>query len=72
MQFNRSKNRSEAIVISSAVDVKSTPNLTGTDVFVIHSGTKVEIIDDTMTEWKEVRLQDGKIGWLRTNDIEKI
>lgn len=72
MQFNRSKNRSEAIVISSAVDVKSTPNLTGTDVFVIHSGTKVEIVDDTMTEWKEVRLQDGKIGWLRTNDIEKI
>lgn len=72
IQFNRYKNRSEAIVISTAVDVKSTPNTTGTDVFVIHSGTKVEIVDDSMTEWKEVQLQDGKIGWLKANDIEKI
>lgn len=65
-------NRTGAVVTASAVTVKSTPAQTGTDLFVIHEGTKVEIIDDSMKEWKEVRMADGKQGWLQTRQIEKI
>lgn len=64
--------RTGAIVMSGSVVVKSTPNESGTDLFVLHGGTRVEIIDDSMKEWKEVRLADGKVGWMPVSAMEKI
>ncbi len=64
--------RDGAIVIQSAVPVKSTPSANGTDLFILHEGTKVFITDDTMQDWREVRLPDGKVGWVETNQIEVI
>jgi len=52
--------------------VKSTPSANGTDLFILHEGTKVFITDDTMQDWREVRLPDGKVGWVETNQIEVI
>ncbi len=71
-QKTRLSERDAAIIISSAVPVKSTPTKSGTDLFILHEGTKVEIIDDTMKDWKEVRVADGKEGWLETSVIELI
>jgi len=65
-------NRSTAVVMSTSVNVKSTPSESGTDLFVIHEGTKVTIIDPTMKGWKEIRLDDGKNGWIPTESIEEI
>ena len=56
---------------SSAV-VKSTPSSSGTDLFILHEGTRVEIEDDTMSEWVEIRMSDGKEGWLQRAEIEII
>ncbi len=64
--------RTGAIVISSAVQVKSTPAKNGTDLFILHEGTKVNITDDTMKEWKKVTVADGKEGWIETSQIEVI
>ncbi len=64
--------RSGAIIIRSAVPVKSTPAKNGTDLFILHEGTKVTITDGTMKGWKEIRVADGKEGWLETTDIEVI
>ena len=64
--------RSGAIVIRSAVTVKSTPANNGTDLFILHEGTKVTITDNTMKEWCEIRVADGKEGWLPTKDLEII
>ena len=61
-----------AIVISGAAPVKSTPAGNGTDLFVLHEGTKVNITDSTMQEWFKVRLVDGKEGWIAAKDIERI
>ena len=58
--------------MSSSVVVKSTPNESGTDLFVLHEGTRVEIIDDSMKEWKEIRLADGKVGWMPAEAMEVI
>jgi SH3-like domain-containing protein len=52
--------------------VKSTPAANGTDLFILHEGTKVTIVDDSMREWKEVRVSDGKQGWIKTKQIEVI
>lgn len=65
-------NRTGAIIISSAVPVKSTPSKSGTDLFILHEGTKVEITDGTMRGWKEIRVADGKEGWIETAKIEII
>ncbi len=65
-------NRNSAIIISSVVPVKSTPSKSGTDLFILHEGTKVEIIDGSMKEWKEIKVADGKEGWIETSKIEII
>ena len=64
--------RTGAVVIASETAVKSTPAQNGTNLFMLHEGTKVEITDDSMQDWKEVRLPDGKEGWISTSSIEVI
>ena len=64
--------RKGAIVISPSITVKSTPALNGTDLFILHEGTKVTITDNTMKGWKEIRIADGKEGWIESNKIEVI
>ena len=51
--------------------MKSSPDDSGTEVFVIHEGTKVNVLS-TLSTWSEVRLADGNIGWLQSSTIEKI
>lgn len=71
-QKNKLEDRRGAVVMDGSVTVKSTPNESGTDLFVLHEGTYVEITDDTMKGWKEIRLADGKVGWIQTETIERI
>ncbi len=71
-QKNMLDNRTGAIVVQSAVPVKSTPAPNGTDLFILHEGTKVTVTDDSMVDWCEVRMPDGKVGWVETNQIERI
>lgn len=66
------ENRTGAIVTVSSVAVKSTPAHGGTDLFVIHEGTKVNITDGSMNDWKKVRLADGRDGWVETKAMEII
>lgn len=64
--------RKVAVVMDPTITVKSTPNESGTDLFVLHEGTKIYIKDNSMKGWKEIRLEDGKEGWLPTSAIEVI
>ena len=64
--------RNDAIVLSPSVTVRSTPSESGTGLFVLHQGHKIEIKDNSMREWKEIRLEDGKVGWIPASAIEVI
>ena len=64
--------RKGAIVVAPSVTVKSTPAQSGTDLFILHEGTKVVITDGSMKDWREIRLADGKKGWLESKKIELI
>ena len=64
--------RKGAIVITPSVTVKSTPANNGTDLFVLHEGTKVMITDSSMKGWKEIRIADGKEGWIESSQLEEI
>lgn len=61
----------KAIVFSPKVTVESTPSESGTDLFVIHEGLKVEILRE-VGDWYEVRLSNGNVGWIRKEDVKRI
>ena len=64
--------RSTAIIMSPVVTVKSSPSVTSTDLFLIHEGSKVEILDNSMKEWMEVKFEEGKQGWVPVAALEVI
>ncbi len=64
--------RSGAIVMTPSVTLKKTPVSTGEDALIIHEGSRVDIIDDSMKDWKLVKLLDGRQGWIKTSEIERI
>jgi len=70
-QKNELENRQEAIVFAASTTVKSSPDVSGTDLVVLHEGTKVAV-KSTLGEWSEVELEDGNVGWMPSKDIEKI
>ena len=71
-QYRQLSIRSGAVVIAPAVTVRSTPSMSGTELFVLHEGTRVEITDDSMHGWKSVRVADGKEGWIEASQVERL
>ena len=64
--------RSSAIVVSPVVVARSAPdNNSGTDLFILHEGTKVKVLD-SMGSWDNIELADGRQGWIISNEIEII
>jgi tetratricopeptide (TPR) repeat protein len=61
----------EAIVFTPAVTVKSSPDANSVDLFVVHEGTKV-IILDTLGVWQEIRIGNGSEGWIKSTDTRRI
>ena len=71
-QMGNIRERDTAIIMSPSVTVKSTPTSAGTDLFIIHEGRKVKILDSSMKEWVEIRLEDGNTGWIPVSVMEII
>jgi tetratricopeptide (TPR) repeat protein len=69
--YHHFKNDQPAIVFSTKVAVKSEPNITADESFVLHEGTKVQI-KETVEGWYKIKLSDGKIGWLRQADVKPL
>lgn len=70
-QKTKINKRKNAIVFCPRVTVKSSPTETGTDLFLMYEGLKVEITDSLNT-WKEIKLADGNKGWCPDSCIVKI
>ena len=62
-------NNQPAIVFAQETKIKSEPNLRSTEAFVLHEGTKVQVLD-TVENWKKIKLSDGKTGWVMNDDIK--
>jgi tetratricopeptide (TPR) repeat protein len=63
--------KNSAIVLSPSVYIKSSPDKTSTDLFILHEGTKVTILDQ-VGDWKKIKIADGNVGWLPIKTIEII
>jgi tetratricopeptide (TPR) repeat protein len=64
-------NQHEAIVFTPTVNIKSSPDDNSKDIFVLHEGTKVTLLD-LVADWQEIRIANGSVGWMKTSDIRKI
>jgi SH3-like domain-containing protein len=70
-QNQMEKSENIGIIFPSSVTVKSSPDVSGTDLFILHEGVKVEILD-LVEKWRKIKLADGKIGWLPDESVETI
>lgn len=67
-QNNRINKQEYAIVFVPGVTVKSSPLDKGSKLFVIHEGTKVQILESS-GEWKKIVLANGNLGWVKTDAL---
>lgn len=58
----------EAIVMTSTVNVKSSPSENSVDLFVLHEGAKVRIMDEA-DGWYKIKIADGSVGWMPSNTM---
>ncbi len=65
------KSTNEAIVFTPTITVKSSPDEKSTDLFVVHEGTKVRLLDN-ISGWYEIKIANGSVGWLPVSALEKI
>lgn len=61
----------QAVVMPASTAVKSSPDKSSTDLFVLHEGTVVQITD-RLDAWCEIMIADGKKGWVECRKIETI
>lgn len=71
IQSYRETNTRYAVVMTDVANIKSAPDKKGNDLFVIHRGLKVQVLDN-VNQWQKIRLADGKVGWIPEQEIEGI
>lgn len=70
-QVNYFNHHHQAIVFSSSVTAKSSPDAAGKQMFVVHEGTKVNVME-TNANWIEIELPNGSAGWIASTDVKEI
>ena len=68
---NQSNNDRPAIVFADITSVKSEPKSTAQDAFVLHSGTKVFVLE-SLNNYKKIQLLDLKQGWIEKSAIKEL
>jgi SH3-like domain-containing protein len=71
VQDNLVNHDEHAIIMTASSYVKSSPDEKGNDQFILHEGTKVEVLDE-FSDWKKIKIANGTVGWIKSKDIEII
>ena len=69
--YNTMNNENFGITFQQTINVKSEPKDDSTDLFVIHEGLKVQILESS-AGWYKIKLVNGSIGWLMQSAVEII
>lgn len=66
------ENRDAAIVTRAVSAAKSSPSAAGgADLFILHEGTKVKVLD-SVGDWMKIMIADGREAWIQASDITLI
>lgn len=65
------KQSTEAIIFASTITIHSGPNDNAEKLFTLHEGTKVTLLESN-TDWSKIKLPNGNIGWIKSNEIKDI
>lgn len=57
-----------AVVFAEEAPVRSEPNLRSDELFLLHEGTKLEVLE-TFQDWVKLELANGAVGWIDKNDV---
>lgn len=71
LKYQDFKNDNPAIVYTKEVKITSEPNANSEAVFILHEGTKVNILDG-LNGWKKIRIADGQTGWIKIENIKPL
>ena len=63
--------KTEAILMHANAYIKSAPSIHSEDLFILHEGTKVQVLE-IFNDWTKIKLSDGMIGWLESESVEGI
>lgn len=63
------KKDNPAIIFAQESRVKSEANQQSEEVFRLHEGTKVQVLE-TYEGWKKIQLSDNSTGWIPSKDIK--
>ncbi|MDO5443210.1 MAG: BatD family protein [Bacteroidia bacterium] len=66
-------NRADSAIVTAPVSsIKSSPGAeSAKDLFILHEGTKVKLMD-SVGQWFNIELSDGRQGWIKSSDLEVI
>lgn len=67
----RYDNDKPAIIFADTVGIKNEPKENADDAFILHEGTKVQVIE-VLDNWRKIRLADEKEGWISKDAIKEI
>jgi len=67
--YQENYNKKEAIIFSSTTIANSAPTNNSTNLFSLHSGSKVEIID-SIGDWVNIKIANGNNGWIKKSDCK--
>jgi hypothetical protein len=71
-KFEYDRKDQPAIVFAQESEVKTDPNLRSEIAFVLHEGTKVQVLEHYQENWTKIKLSDGKTGWIPNIDIKSL
>ena len=70
-QYQKEISTKTAIIFTSKVSINNAPTINSDEIFVLHEGTKVLVLD-TVDNWKKIKIADGKIGWITASDLKEL
>ncbi|PRX56746.1 tetratricopeptide repeat protein [Flagellimonas meridianipacifica] len=69
LQYQEYKSNNPAIVFAKEVKITSEPNENSETVFILHEGTKVNVLDG-LNDWQKIKLADGQTGWVKNQNVK--
>ena len=71
MKSSTEESTTYGILFSEKIDVWAEPNSRSEVLFLLHEGTKVQLLD-ALQEWQKIKIANGSEGWIKGGNIRSL